>query len=107
MKKIILKIILFVVLILITALTYLSTVGIQTKSFNTQIEEKIKEIDSNLELELKTVKFLINPLNLNIDVKTIGPNLFYRSKKIEIETVKTKVSPVEPVTLAVLSAKHC
>jgi hypothetical protein len=91
MKKIIFRIILFVVLILITALTYLSTVGIETKSFNTQIEEKIKEIDSNLELELKTVKLLINPLNLNIDVKTIGPNLFYRSKKIEIETVKTKV----------------
>src|SRR5210317_977376 len=91
MKKIIFRIILFVVLILITALTYLSTVGIETKSFNTQIEEKIKEIDSNLELELKTVKFLINPLNLNVDVKTIGPNLFYRSKKIEIETVKTKV----------------
>jgi hypothetical protein len=91
MKKIIFRIILFVVLILITALTYLSTVGIETKSFNTQIEEKIKEIDSNLELELKTVKLLINPLNLDIDVKTIGPNLFYRSKKIEIETVKTKV----------------
>jgi len=91
MKKIIFRIILFVVLILITAFTYLSIVGIETKSFNTQIEEKIKEIDSNLELELKTVKLLINPLNLNIDVKTIGPNLFYRGKKIEIETVKTKV----------------
>jgi len=91
MKKILFRIILFVVLILITTLTYLSTVGIETKSFNTQIEEKIKEIDSNLELELKTVKLLINPFNLDIDVKTIGPNLFYRSKKIEIETVKTKV----------------
>ena len=91
MKKIIFRIILFVVLILISALTYLSTVGIETKSFNNQIEEKIKEIDANLELELKTVKLIINPLNLDIDVKTIGPNLFYRSKKIEIETVKTKV----------------
>ena len=91
MKKIIFRIILLVVLILIAALTYLSTVGIETKSFNTQIEEKIKEIDSNLELELKTVKLILNPINFDIDVKTIGPNLFYRSKKIEIETVKTKV----------------
>ena len=91
MKKIIFKIILLVVLILISALTYLSTIGIETKSFNTQIEKKIKEIDSNLELELKTVKLILNPINFDIDVKTIGPNLFYRSKKIEIETVKTKV----------------
>ena len=91
MKKIIFRIILLIVLILIAALTYLSTVGIETKSFNTQIEEKIKEIDSNLELELKTVKLILNPINFDIDAKTIGPNLFYRSKKIEIETVKTKV----------------
>jgi len=91
MKKIIFRIILLIVLILIAALTYLSTVGIETKSFNTQIEEKIKEINSNLELELKTVKLILNPINFDIDVKTIGPNLFYRSKKIEIETVKTKV----------------
>jgi hypothetical protein len=91
MKKIIFRIILLVVLILIAALTYLSTVGIETKSFNTQIEEKIKEIDPNLELELKTVKLVLNPINFDLDVKTIGPNLFYRSKKIEIETVKTKV----------------
>ena len=91
MKKIIFRIILLIVLILIAALTYLSTVGIETKSFNTQIEEKIKEIDSSLELELKTVKLILNPINFDIDAKTIGPNLFYRSKKIEIETVKTKV----------------
>ena len=91
MKKIIFRIILLVVLILIAALTYLSTVGIETKSFNTQIEEKIKEIDPNLELKLKTVKLVLDPINFDLDVKTIGPNLFYRSKKIEIETVKTKV----------------
>jgi len=91
MKKIIFRIILLIVLILIAALAYLSTVGIETKSFNAQIEEKIKEIDPNLELELKTVKLILNPINFDIDAKTIGPNLFYRSKKIEIETVKTKV----------------
>ena len=91
MKKIIFRIILLVVLILIAALAYLSTAGIETKSFNAQIEEKIKEIDPNLEIELKTVKLILNPINFDIDAKTIGPNLFYRSKKIEIETVKTKV----------------
>ena len=91
MKKILFRLILLVVLILIATLTYLSTVGIETKSFNSQIKEKINKLDPNLELELKTVKLIINPLTFDIDVKTVGPNLFYRSKKLEIETVKTKV----------------
>ncbi len=91
MKKILFRLILLVVLILIATLTYLSTVGIETKSFNSQIKEKINKLDPNLELELKTVKLIINPLNFDVDVKTVGPNLFYRNKKLEIETVKTKV----------------
>ena len=91
MKKIIFRIILLVVLILIAALTYLSTVGIETKSLNSQIKEKINKLDPNLDLELKKVKLILNPINFTIDVKTIGPNLIYRTKKLEIETAKTKI----------------
>jgi hypothetical protein len=91
MKKIIFRLILLTVFILIAAVTYLSTVGIETKSFNSQIKEKINKLDPNLDLELKTVKLILNPINFTIDVKTIGPNLIYRSKKLEIETAKTKI----------------
>ena len=91
MKKIIFRLILLTVLILIVAVTYLSTVGIETKSFNSQIKEKINKLDPNLDLELKKVKLILNPINFTIDVKTIGPNLIYRSKKLEIETAKTKI----------------
>ena len=91
MKKIIFRLILLTVFILIVAITYLSTVGIETKSFNSQIKEKINKLDPNLDLELKKVKLILNPINFTIDVKTIGPNLTYRSKKLEIETAKTKI----------------
>ena len=91
MKKIIFRLILLTVLILIATVTYLSTVGIETKSFNSQIKEKINKLDPNLDLELKKVKLILNPINFTIDVKTIGPNLIYRSKKLEIETAKTKI----------------
>jgi hypothetical protein len=91
MKKIIFRLILLTVLILIAAVTYLSTVGIETKSFNSQIKEKINKLDPNLDLELKTVKLILNPINFTVDIKTIGPNLIYRSKKLEIETAKTKI----------------
>ena len=91
MKKIIFRLILLTVFILIATVTYLSTVGIETKSFNSQIKEKINKLDPNLDLELKKVKLILNPINFTIDVKTIGPNLTYRSKKLEIETAKTKI----------------
>ena len=91
MKKIIFRLILLTVLILVAAVTYLSTVGIETKSFNSQVKEKINELDPNIDLELKTVKLILNPINFTIDVKTIGPNLIYRTKKLEIETAKTKI----------------
>ena len=91
MKKIIFRLILLTVFILIATVTYLSTVGIETKSFNSQIKEKINKLDPNLDLELKTVKLILNPVNFTVDVKTIGPNLIYRSKKLEIETAKTKI----------------
>lgn len=91
MKKIIFRLILLTVLILVAAVTYLSTAGIETKSFNSQIKEKINKLDPNLDLELKKVKLILNPINFTIDVKTIGPNLIYRSKKLEIETAKTKI----------------
>ena len=91
MKKIIFRLILLTVFILIATVTYLSTVGIETKSFNSQIKEKINKLDPNIDLELKTVKLILNPINFTIDVKTIGPNLIYRSKKLEIETAKTKI----------------
>ena len=90
MKKIIFRLILLTVFILIATVTYLSTVGIETKSFNSQIKEKINKLDPNLDLELKTVKLILNPVNFTVDVKTIGPNLIYRSKKLEIETAKQK-----------------
>src|SRR5210317_1379543 len=91
MKKIIFRLILLTVFILIATVTYLSTVGIETKSFNSQIKEKINKLDPNLDLELKKVKLILNPINFTIDVKTIGLNLIYRSKKLEIETAKTKI----------------
>ena len=91
MKKIIFRLILLTVFILIATVTYLSTVGIETKSFNSQIKEKINKLDPNLDLELKTVKLILNPINFTVDIKTIGPNLIYRSKKLEIETAKTKI----------------
>ena len=51
--KIISKLILSTIFIILILITYLSLIGIETKKFNNQINNKIKSFDKNLELELK------------------------------------------------------
>jgi len=51
--KIILKITSLFLVIIILLITYLSIVGIETDKFNEQIQNKIKEVDKNLSLDLK------------------------------------------------------
>ena len=48
--RIFFRLILFVFLILILSLIYLSFFGLETKKFNKQISQKIKSIDENLEI---------------------------------------------------------
>ena len=90
--KIILKIILVTFLILIFILSYLSLIGLETKSFNQQITNKIQNFNENLKIELKEVKLILDPFRLKINAKTIGSKLIIRDKIIEIESIKTQIS---------------
>ena len=38
-------------------------IGIETNKFNNQIQNKIKDVNQNLEIELKEIKIILNPLN--------------------------------------------
>ncbi len=90
--KIILKIT-FLILIIITLLVgYLSIFGLETSKFNQQIQNKVKEIDSNLILELKKVKLVLNPLRLNLSAKTLGPKIINQNKYLELENIKTNIA---------------
>tara|TARA_S200000501_G_C20844202_1_gene752988 strand:- start:6 stop:2192 length:2187 start_codon:yes stop_codon:yes gene_type:complete len=90
--RIILKIILVTFLILIFILSYLSLIGLETKSFNKQITNKIQNLNENLKIELKEVKLILDPFRLKINAKTIGSKLIIRDKIIEIESIKTQIS---------------
>ena len=90
--KIILKIFLIIFIPLIFFLTYLSTIGIETERLNTQIKTKVKEINSDLDIELNEVKIILNPFNLRLNVKTIGPKIFTHNKTLDIENIKTDIS---------------
>ena len=90
--KIILKIISLFLIIITLLITYLSIVGIETDKFNEQIQNKIKEVDKNLSLDLKKVKLVLNPLKMNLRAKTLGPKIILKDEYLELENIKTNIS---------------
>ena len=84
MKKIIFRSIFLIIFISFIIITYLTIVGIETKVFNNQISEEIKKINKNLDIELKKIKIILNPIRFEINAKTISPKLKIKEKSIEI-----------------------
>ena len=86
------KLILFLVIITFLIGVYLSFFGITTKKFNNNIEARVSNINKELSLELKTVKFLLNPVNLTINIWTTNPKIFINNNQLELESIKTNIS---------------
>ena len=89
--KLILKITSFFLLIISLLVIFLSTIGIETDRFNNQIQKQIENIDRDLILNLKQVKLTLNPLDLNISAKTLGPKIIKQNKSLAIESIITSI----------------
>ena len=85
--KVISKSILILIFLTIILLSYLSMVGIETDRFNNQIYNKIKNINKEIEIELKKIKLVLDPFKLRINIKTVGTKLKSRNRIIEIENI--------------------
>ena len=90
--KIIFKLIISILIILLIILTYLSIFGIETDRFNSQIKNKIKNIDNKTEVKLNKIKLVLDPFKFKIKLKTVGTKLKNQNVVIEIESLKTQVS---------------
>ena len=66
--------------------------GIETNKFNSQIKDKINQTDKNAEVELKTIKLKLNPLNFKVNAKTIDAKITFNNKPIELEYIQTQIS---------------
>ena len=86
------KLILFLVIITFLIGVYLSFFGITTEKFNNNIEARVSNINKEISLELKTVKFLLNPVNLTINIRTTSPKIFINNNQLELESIKTNIS---------------
>ena len=92
MIKKVIKILLTIFFILILAILYLSIFGIKTDKLNNQITSNILKINKKINLNLKDVKYLLNPHNFTIDIKTKNSQVLLESRSLEIKEIQTNIA---------------
>ena len=92
MRRITYRVLIFILLTLISAIFYLSTIGIKTNKLNNQISTQIKNIHETLEIKLNKVNIILDPLNLRFNIKTREAILKNDDKILELESIKSNVS---------------
>ena len=86
------KIFLYLAIILILIIFYLSFFGINTKKFNNKINDAVLNINPKINLDLKDVNILLNPLNFSIKIKTLEPEILFEDTKLKLKHLKTNIS---------------
>ena len=86
MKKIIFNIILLVVILFLALIILLSTIGIETNKFNKLISEKVF-LTKSIDLNIKTIKFKIDPKKLNLFLETQNPEITYKEITLPVQNI--------------------
>jgi hypothetical protein len=92
MKKIIFRLIYLLLIFIILFLCYFSIFGFETKKLNNQVQNKVKNINQDLEIELNKIKLIFDPLKLQIKAKTLGAKLKHNNETISFGDIQTKIS---------------
>ena len=92
MKKFFYRFFIVIFIFLFCAIAYLSTIGVSTKIFNSNISKQIKKIDKNLDIDLNKIFIILNPFQFKIKLKTVGTNIKYNEEKIQLENIKSDIS---------------
>ncbi len=87
MKKIIISFVLFIFVVIILLILILSTLGVETNKFNKLITNKAIQA-KNINLNLNTIKFKIDPKELSLFLETQNPKITYRGVSIPVKNVK-------------------
>ena len=90
MTKKLIKFLIYLLIISILIISYLSIFGISTDKFNKRIKSEILNKNKKINLELKKVNVLLDPLNFSINIKTIAPEIIVDNNLMKLESIKTK-----------------
>jgi len=92
MIKKLIKILSIIILLLIIMIFYLSLVGVKTEKFNERIINKISKINKRINLDLRSVNFLLDPYNFTVKIITKEPTVFLDGNELKIKEIKTNIS---------------
>ena len=87
MIKKLIKTLSVILLLFILSVIYLSFIGIKTERFNESIRTKVSNINNKIELEIKDIKLLLNPLNFTASITTKDPVIFLGNNEIQIKNI--------------------
>ena len=90
--KIIFKTTLTLFILFIVFILHMTFFGIETDKFNNQIKNRIKDVNQNLEIELKEIKMTLDPFKFKLNVKTVGTEFSINDKIIELESINSEIS---------------
>ena len=88
MKKFISTISFLIILILISLIVILSSIGIETNRFNSLVSKKINETNNNINLELTTIKFKFDIKKISLFLETNNSEVNYRKTLIPVKNIK-------------------
>ena len=91
MRKISFYLITIFLVITLSLILILATVGIETKKFNNLIENKINNSNSFLKLKFNNINFKIDIKELSLFLETPNPVLTYRETKIPANNLKVYI----------------
>ena len=80
---------LIIIFLIISFCIYLSVNGISTDKLNGIISEKISERDRDFDIKLNKVKIFLDIGSFKLEAKTKNPVIFYKSSKIELQSIST------------------
>ena len=92
--KIFFKSIFIIIILFLIFVLHMTFIGIETNKFNNQIQDRVQNVNKDLEIKLKEIKIIFNPLKLKLDIKTLGPKFKLNDKIIQLESIKSEISLV-------------
>jgi len=92
MKILIIRTGILLISIFLILIIFLSTIGIKTNKLNNQIQNQLEKVNKDFRIELKDVSIILDPLKFKLNLKTIGTNLKYRNREIQLEKIESNIS---------------
>ena len=92
MKILIIRTGILLISIFLILIIFLSTIGIKTNKLNNQIQNQLEKVNKDFRIELKDVSIILDPLKFKLNLKTIGTNLKYKNREIQLEKIESNIS---------------